>query len=71
MNVPHPDDALAASLSAAGTDRIVYDLTGIERQFDALADELPGAHIRFALKACPEDEVLRALAERGAGFDAR
>ncbi|OIJ94314.1 ornithine decarboxylase [Streptomyces sp. MUSC 14] len=70
MNAPHPSAALTTSLATAGTDRIVYDLTGIERQHDALAAELPDARIRFALKACPEDEVLRALAKRGAGFDA-
>ncbi|MEU8969207.1 type III PLP-dependent enzyme [Streptomyces monashensis] len=70
MNAPHPSAALTTSLATAGTDRIVYDLTGVESQYDALAAELPDARIRFALKACPEDEVLRALAERGAGFDA-
>ncbi|POX60798.1 ornithine decarboxylase [Streptomyces sp. Ru62] len=52
------------------TDRLLYDLTGIEHQYDTLLSELPGTHIRFALKACPVDEVLRALAAAGAGFDA-
>ncbi|MEU6596669.1 type III PLP-dependent enzyme [Streptomyces flaveolus] len=52
------------------TDRLLYDLTGIEHQYDTLLSELPGTHIRFALKACPVDEVLRCLAARGAGFDA-
>ncbi|MEU6770404.1 type III PLP-dependent enzyme [Streptomyces sp. NPDC046759] len=63
-------EPLATALAAADTDRIVYDLTGVERQYDTLLDELPGTHIRFALKACPVDEVLRTLTERGAGFDA-
>ncbi|WP_244189275.1 type III PLP-dependent enzyme [Streptomyces incarnatus] len=62
--------ALSESLAAAESDRIIYDLTGIEHQYDALLDELPGTHIRFALKACPVDEVLHTLAARGAGFDA-
>ncbi|SFY48880.1 type III PLP-dependent enzyme [Streptomyces sp. F-1] len=62
--------ALTAALSAADTDRIVYDLTGIERQYDLLLAELPGTLVRFALKACPVDEVLTCLADRGAGFDA-
>jgi len=62
--------ALTAALSAADTDRIVYDLTGIERQYDSLLAELPGTLIRFALKACPVDEILTVLADRGAGFDA-
>ncbi|KMS66465.1 MULTISPECIES: type III PLP-dependent enzyme [Streptomyces] len=52
------------------TDRLLYDLTGIEHQYDTLLSELPGTHIRFALKACPVDEVLHCLAARGAGFDA-
>ncbi|MEU5536566.1 type III PLP-dependent enzyme [Streptomyces sp. NPDC020362] len=62
--------ALSESLTAADTDRIVYDLTGIEHQYDTLLTELPDIQVRFALKACPVDEVLRCLADRGAGFDA-
>ncbi|GHE01552.1 alanine racemase [Streptomyces alanosinicus] len=57
-------------LAAAETDRIVYDLTGIEHQYDTLLRELPGIDIRFALKSCPVDDVLHCLAARGAGFDA-
>ncbi|MFI5977256.1 type III PLP-dependent enzyme [Streptomyces sp. NPDC051452] len=63
-------ETLATALGAAPGDRVVYDLTGIEAQYDALLRELPGLRVRFALKACPVDEVLRALADRGAGFDA-
>ncbi|MBL7261633.1 GNAT family N-acetyltransferase [Paractinoplanes lichenicola] len=59
-----------AALAEAGDDRIVYDLTGIENQLDTLRAELPGVHVRFAMKACPVDEVLACLADRGAGFDA-
>ncbi|MGW3172942.1 type III PLP-dependent enzyme [Streptomyces sp. NPDC001153] len=62
--------ALGTALAAAESDRIIYDLTGIEHQYDALLNELPGTHIRFALKACPVDEVLHTLTARGAGFDA-
>ncbi|MGV4981470.1 type III PLP-dependent enzyme [Streptomyces sp. NRAIS4] len=63
-------DPLATQLATAESDRIIYDTTGIARQFDALLNELPGIDIRFALKACPVDEVLHTLAARGAGFDA-
>jgi ornithine decarboxylase len=63
-------DPLVTQLAAAESDRIICDLAGIERQYDALLDELPGIDIRFALKACPVDEVLHTLAARGAGFDA-
>ncbi|MFF7352761.1 type III PLP-dependent enzyme [Streptomyces filipinensis] len=62
--------ALAEPLAAAETDRIIYDLTGVERQLAALQSELGGLDIRFAVKACPVDEVLHSLATRGAGFDA-
>ncbi|MEI5100580.1 type III PLP-dependent enzyme [Streptomyces sp. PmtG] len=66
-HVPAP---LRAALAAATEDQIVYDLPGIERRYDALRRELPGVAVRFAMKACPLDEVLTRLARRGAGFDA-
>ncbi|MEU5089995.1 type III PLP-dependent enzyme [Streptomyces sp. NPDC021356] len=61
---------LARALAAADTDRLVYDLAGISGQYRALLDELPGIRVRFAMKACPVDEVLRCLVGEGAGFDA-
>ncbi|GAA1402267.1 type III PLP-dependent enzyme [Kitasatospora putterlickiae] len=61
---------LRAALAATDDDRIVFDLDGIEAQYDALLSELPGVDVRFAMKACPVDEVLACLAARGAGFDA-
>ncbi len=66
----HPAAALTAALAAADTDRIVFDLAGIERSYDTLCRELPGVRVRFAMKACPVDEVLALLARRGAGIDA-
>ncbi|CAM5372288.1 ornithine decarboxylase OS=Streptomyces tendae OX=1932 GN=GUR47_31805 PE=3 SV=1 [Streptomyces tendae] len=63
-------EPLAAALAAATEDRLVYDLAGIEGRHDTLRGELPGVQVRFALKACPVDEVLAALARRGAGADA-
>lgn len=58
-------------MSATGLgDRLVYDLDGIGAQYDTLLRELPGVRVRFALKACPVDEVLRFLAGRGIGVDA-
>ncbi|MFF2814842.1 type III PLP-dependent enzyme [Kitasatospora cineracea] len=62
--------ALRSALAASGDDRIFYDLAGITRCYRALQDELPGVAIRFAMKACPVDEVLAELAALGAGFDA-
>ncbi|WP_152645019.1 type III PLP-dependent enzyme [Kitasatospora griseola] len=62
--------ALRSALAASGDDRIFYDLAGITRRYTALRDELPGVAVRFAMKACPVDEVLAELAALGAGFDA-
>ncbi|MBM2615061.1 hypothetical protein JIG36_05740 [Actinoplanes sp. LDG1-06] len=63
---PHVRSALAG----AKRDLLVYDLTGIDEQYDTLRRELPGVLVRFAMKACPVPEVLTSLADRGAGFDA-
>ncbi|WP_081951903.1 type III PLP-dependent enzyme [Kitasatospora phosalacinea] len=62
--------ALRSALAASADDRIFYDLAGIARRYTALRDELPGVAVRFAMKACPVDEVLAHLAALGAGFDA-
>lgn len=66
----HDHSALRDALAAAAEDAIIYDLDGIGRQYAALCAELPGAAIRFAMKACPVDEVLDHLARLGSGFDA-
>ncbi|MFF0227277.1 alanine racemase [Streptomyces sp. NPDC004629] len=66
----HLSPRLSAALARATSDRIVYDLTGIEHHYEQLLRELPQVAVRFALKACPVDEVLACLAGRGAGFDA-
>lgn len=64
------DRPLLDALAAATDDRIIYDLAGIAARYDALCTQLPGVDVRFAMKACPADEVLRHLAARGAGVDA-
>ncbi|WP_340679936.1 type III PLP-dependent enzyme [Paraglaciecola sp.] len=51
-------------------DEIIFDLDGIRQQFKQLTRELPQLDIRFAIKSCPENEVLKTLANQGAGFDA-
>ncbi|MDX3638436.1 type III PLP-dependent enzyme [Streptomyces sp. MB09-02B] len=61
---------LFKALAAATEDQIVFDLTGIKRRYDTLRRELPDTAVRFALKACPVDEVLASLAAKGAGVDA-
>lgn len=66
----HLNAHMRAALEAADEDRIVFDLAGIEAQYDALLRELPDISVRFAMKACPVDEVLGRLAGKGSGFDA-
>jgi diaminopimelate decarboxylase/GNAT superfamily N-acetyltransferase len=76
MHTTHPADLrhvspeLRAALAAASEDQIVLDLGGIEERYRSLGRELPGVAVRFAMKACPVDEVIACLAERGAGCDA-
>ncbi|MEU3514942.1 type III PLP-dependent enzyme [Streptomyces sp. NPDC006654] len=60
---------LLAALAGATEDRIFFDLAGIESRYDTLRAELPGVAVRFAMKACPVDEVLTRLAQKGAGVD--
>lgn len=61
---------LAEALASADHDRIVLDLDGIGQQYATLLDELPGIDVRFAMKACPVDEVITHLAAQGCGVDA-
>lgn len=68
--ITHLNARMRAALEASDEDRIVFDLAGIEEQYDSLLRELPGISVRFAMKSCPVDEVLARLAEKGAGFDA-
>ncbi len=64
------DPGLRAALAGCDEDRVVLDLAGIEEQYRSLMRELPGVGVRFAMKACPVDEVIGALAGLGAGCDA-
>ncbi|AXK37317.1 type III PLP-dependent enzyme [Streptomyces armeniacus] len=67
---PRENTPLHTALAAATDDRITFDLAGIEAGYDTLRRELPGVRVRFAVKACPVDEVLACLAAKGAGADA-
>jgi ornithine decarboxylase len=66
----HESALLRTALAAADEDLIIYDLDAVEERYTALRCELPQVAVRFAVKACPVDGVLAALAGRGAGFDA-
>ncbi|MFE2846783.1 type III PLP-dependent enzyme [Streptomyces scopuliridis] len=54
----------------SGGDRIVFDLDGVRERYETLRRELPGVAVRFAMKACPVDEVLACLIKQGSGIDA-
>lgn len=60
---------LTEALTRAGHDQIVLDLDGIGQRYRTLLDELPGTDVRFAMKACPVDEVIERLAGQGCGVD--
>ncbi|WP_405591402.1 type III PLP-dependent enzyme [Streptomyces sp. NBC_01190] len=62
--------ALHTALAAATEDRIIFDLAGIEARCASLLRELPDVSVRFAMKACPVDEVITCLAKKGVGADA-
>ncbi|MYS23463.1 MULTISPECIES: type III PLP-dependent enzyme [unclassified Streptomyces] len=64
------ENTLLSALAAATDDRIVFDLTGIEERYASLRRELPDVSVRFAMKACPVDEVLACLGRQGSGVDA-
>jgi ornithine decarboxylase len=63
-------DRLRSALAAATEDQLVLDLNGIAQRYDDLTRALPGVRVRFAMKACPVDQVLAMLGDRGAGVDA-
>ncbi|MGC0416277.1 type III PLP-dependent enzyme [Embleya sp. AB8] len=64
------NESMHTALADADEDLIVFDLAGIEERYTTLLRELPDVAVRFAMKACPVDEVLACLARQGAGFDA-
>lgn len=52
-----------------GTPLLVLDCDRIRAQYDRLVQALPGVTHHYAIKALPNEDVVRTLAERGASFD--
>lgn len=51
------------------TPFLILDVGCVEERYDELKSLLPQAHIYFAVKANPQDELLSALVTRGSNFD--
>lgn len=51
------------------TPRLDLDISVAVQRYRELAHALPGTQIRYAVKANPHPDLLRALAESGSGFD--
>jgi ornithine decarboxylase len=62
----HDWRALAAE---HGTPLLVLDCDRLRLQYDKLCQALPGVTQHYAIKALPNADAVRTLAERGAAFD--
>jgi ornithine decarboxylase len=51
------------------TPFLVLDLDVVQARHRAVAEAFPGAGVHYAVKACPDPDVLRRLAGLGCGFD--
>jgi len=51
------------------TPFLLLNLNKVEEEYDELKNNLPYAKIYYAVKANPNDEVIKLLSERGSNFD--
>jgi ornithine decarboxylase len=51
------------------TPLLVIDLDRINAAYDRLVNSMPSTRIFYAIKACPMDEVITSIADRGSNFD--
>lgn len=51
------------------TPFLVIDLKKIEEKYDELTKNMPYAKIYYAVKANPEDDIIKLLARKGSNFD--
>jgi ornithine decarboxylase len=51
------------------TPFLVLDVGVVAQRYAELTAVFPGAEVQYAVKACPQPEVLRTLAALGSGFD--
>ncbi|HML89312.1 MAG TPA: type III PLP-dependent enzyme [Methylomusa anaerophila] len=62
-------EAVAALADCYGTPLLVVSLEQIERNYNLLLEHLPGAKIYYAVKANPDERIIRKLAALGGYFD--
>ncbi|MBU0998816.1 type III PLP-dependent enzyme [Patescibacteria group bacterium] len=60
---------IKALASGKQTPFLLIDLKKIARKFDELKQSLPFAKIYYAVKANPNDDVIKLLAKKGSSFD--
>ncbi|MFA5746264.1 MAG: type III PLP-dependent enzyme [archaeon] len=51
------------------TPFLIIDLKKIEEKFDELMGNIPYAKLYYAVKANPEDDIIKMLAKKGSNFD--
>lgn len=51
------------------TPFLIIDLKKIEEKYDELTKNMPYSKIYYAVKANPEDEIIKLLAKKGSNFD--
>ena len=61
--------AWQALVARHGSPLLVFDPATLERQYHALSGALPGVDLHYAVKAHPNEHIVRALDELGCGFD--
>jgi ornithine decarboxylase len=51
------------------TPFLIMDLNKIDKKYDELKKNLPFAEIYYAVKANPQDKIIKLLAKKGSCFD--
>lgn len=64
-----PQQAVESLTEKYGSPLLVLSLEQIERNYNFFTEYLPGVKMYYAVKANPEERLVRKLAEMGASFD--
>lgn len=68
-DVPAERQLVERLVARHGSPLLVFDPEVLRRQYHALTDALPGVDLYYAVKAHPNDEIVRCLDKLGCGFD--